>query len=82
MELVKKVVGTELLLFEKKFAEHVKGSNPLLDRIMKFIIKRKGKQMRPMFVLLCANVAGGITEKNLPRRITHRITAYSDTGAR
>ncbi len=63
MELVKKVVGTELLLFEKKFAEHVKGSNPLLDRIMKFIIKRKGKQMRPMFVLLCANVAGGITEK-------------------
>lgn len=63
MELVKKVVGTELSLFEKKFAEHVKGSNPLLDRIMKFIIKRKGKQMRPMFVLLCAKIAGGITEK-------------------
>ncbi len=63
MELVKKVVGTELSLFEKKFADHVKGSNPLLDRIMKFIIKRKGKQMRPMFVLLCAKIAGGITEK-------------------
>lgn len=63
MELVKKVVGTELAIFEKKFAEHVKGSNPLLDRIMKFIIRRKGKQMRPMFVLLCAKVAGGITEK-------------------
>lgn len=63
MELVKKVIGTELALFEKKFAEHVKGSKPLLDRVMKFIIKRKGKQMRPMFVLLCANVAGGIKEK-------------------
>lgn len=63
MEQVKKVIGTELALFEKKFAEHVKGSNPMLDRIMKFIIKRKGKQMRPMFVLLCADMAGGIQER-------------------
>lgn len=60
MKLVNQVIGAELALFEKKFAEHVKGSNPLLDRIMKFIIKRKGKQMRPMFVLLCADIAGGI----------------------
>src|SRR5688572_18454661 len=62
MELVKKVIGKELALFEKKFADHVKGSNPLLDRIMRFIIKRKGKQMRPMFVLLCAELNGGINE--------------------
>lgn len=62
MKLVKQVIGNELELFEKKFAEHVKGSKPLLDRIMKFIIKQKGKQMRPMFVLLCADIAGGIKE--------------------
>ena len=62
MKLVKQVIGSELELFEKKFAEHVKGSKPLLDRIMKFIIKQKGKQMRPMFVLLCADIAGGIKE--------------------
>lgn len=62
MKLVKQVIGAELALFEKKFSEHVKGSNPLLDRIMKFIIKRKGKQMRPMFVLLCADIAGGIKD--------------------
>ena len=62
MKLVNQVIGAELALFEKKFAEHVKGSNPLLDRIMKFIIKRKGKQMRPMFVLLCADIAGGIQD--------------------
>lgn len=62
MKLVKHVIGAELALFEKKFAEHVKGSNPLLDKIMKFIIKRKGKQMRPMFVLLCADIAGGIKD--------------------
>ncbi len=62
MELVNKVIGTELSLFEKKFTESVKSTNPLLDRIMRFIIKRKGKQMRPMFVFLSAKIAGGIND--------------------
>jgi octaprenyl-diphosphate synthase len=62
MELVNKVIGTELSLFEKKFSENVRSTNPLLDRIMRFIIRRKGKQMRPMFVLLAAKIAGGINE--------------------
>jgi octaprenyl-diphosphate synthase len=60
MELVHKVIGTELSLFEKKFSDNVKSSNYLLDRIMGFIIKRKGKQMRPMFVFLSAKIANGI----------------------
>lgn len=63
MDFIKQVIGSELAIFEKKFAENVKGSNPLLDRVMRFIIKRKGKQMRPMFVFLSAKIAGGITEK-------------------
>jgi len=62
MELVNKVIGDELQLFEKKFSDSVKSSQPLLDRIMKFIIKRKGKQMRPMFVFLSAKIAGGIND--------------------
>src|SRR5580693_4789193 len=62
MELVNKVIGTELLLFEKKFSESVKSTNHLLDRIMRFIIRRKGKQMRPMFVFLSAKIAGEINE--------------------
>lgn len=62
MELTKQVIGSELAIFEKKFAESVKGSNPLLDRIMRFIIRRKGKQMRPMFVFLSAKIAAGIQE--------------------
>jgi octaprenyl-diphosphate synthase len=63
MQLVKQVIGKDLAVFEKKFSEHVKGSNALLDRIMQFIIKRKGKQMRPMFVFLSAKIAGGINDK-------------------
>lgn len=62
MHSVQDLIGTELSLFEQKFASSVKGSNVLLDRIMRFIIKRKGKQMRPMFVFLSAKIAGGITE--------------------
>src|SRR6476620_5269068 len=64
MELVNKVIGAELSLFEKKFSEYVKSTNPLLDRIMRFIIKRKGKQMRPMFVFLAAKLAGGVTDQS------------------
>src|SRR5688572_14894346 len=62
MNSVKKVIGQELDIFEAKFAEAVKSNTALLDRIMKFIIKRKGKQLRPMFVFLSAKLHGEINE--------------------
>ncbi len=62
MEQVNKVIGGELSLFEKKFSESVKSANPMLDRIMRFIIKRKGKQMRPMFIFLSAKIAREIND--------------------
>ena len=40
----------------------MKSQVPLLDRITHYIVKRKGKQMRPMFVFLSAGVCGGINE--------------------
>ncbi|KAA5537251.1 polyprenyl synthetase family protein [Taibaiella lutea] len=58
----KSPIAQELELFEKKFSESVQSKNALLDRIMRFIIKRKGKQMRPMFVFLAAKICGEITE--------------------
>lgn len=58
----KSPIAKELELFEKKFSESVQSKNALLDRIMRFIIKRKGKQMRPMFVFLAAKICGEITE--------------------
>src|SRR5882757_1618405 len=62
MNFVNKIIGEELGIFEKKFAESVKSQTPLLDRIMKYIIKRKGKQLRPMFVFLSAKLHGEINE--------------------
>ncbi|MEO6668102.1 MAG: polyprenyl synthetase family protein [Ferruginibacter sp.] len=62
MDFVKNIIGKELNTFEKKFSEAVRSKTPLLDRIMKFIIKRKGKQLRPMFVFLSAKLHGEINE--------------------
>src|SRR6476659_9190702 len=62
MDFINNIIGEELSAFEKKFAEAVKSQTPLLDRVMKYIIKRKGKQMRPMFVFLSAKLNGEINE--------------------
>ena len=62
MELAKKIIGKELELFEMHFKEAVKSRVSLLDRIMQYIVKRKGKQMRPMFVLLSAKLHGEIND--------------------
>ena len=62
MKLAKEVIGKELDLFEIHFKEAVKSRVSLLDRIMQYIVKRKGKQMRPMFVLLSAKLHGEIND--------------------
>ncbi|MEO8770987.1 MAG: polyprenyl synthetase family protein [Ferruginibacter sp.] len=62
MDFVKNIIGKELDTFEKKFSDAVRSKTPMLDRIMKFIIKRKGKQLRPMFVFLSAKLHGEINE--------------------
>ncbi|MBC7536377.1 MAG: polyprenyl synthetase family protein, partial [Ferruginibacter sp.] len=62
MDFVKNIIGKELDTFEKKFSDAVRSKTPMLDRIMKFIIKRKGKQLRPMFVFLSARLHGEINE--------------------
>lgn len=62
MEFVKNIIGDELAIFEKKFAAAVKSDAYLLDKIMRYVIKRKGKQLRPMFVFLSAKLNGPINE--------------------
>jgi octaprenyl-diphosphate synthase len=62
MELAKKVISKELELFEVHFRDAVKSRVALLDRIMQYIVRRKGKQLRPMFVLLSAKLGGEIND--------------------
>jgi len=56
-------IATEMAEFEKKFRSFMKSKVFLLDKIMDYIVKRKGKQMRPMFVFLTSGVIGGISER-------------------
>lgn len=62
LEQIKKVIATEMDLFERKFKDSMKSNAPLLDKITYYIVKRKGKQIRPMFVFLSANLCGAINE--------------------
>jgi octaprenyl-diphosphate synthase len=59
---IKKPIEREMDEFEYRFRQSMKSSAPLLDKITHYIVKRKGKQMRPMFVFLSAHVTGGVTE--------------------
>ncbi|MDX1315871.1 MAG: polyprenyl synthetase family protein, partial [Eudoraea sp.] len=53
---IKEPVLQEMELFEQKFYESMTSKVALLNRITYYIVNRKGKQMRPMFVFLCAKL--------------------------
>ncbi len=69
LDEIKTPIAAQLDLFEHKFKDSMRSSVPLLDRITHYIVKRKGKQIRPMFVFFSAGLCGGITEA------THRGAA-------
>jgi geranylgeranyl pyrophosphate synthase len=62
MQLPVHLIKDELKVFESRFKEAVQSQTPLLDRIMRFIVKRKGKQLRPMFVLLSAKLCAEVND--------------------
>lgn len=60
LEEIRKPILPHLEEFETTFRESLKSSVPLLDKVTRYIYRRKGKQMRPMFVFLCADIHGEI----------------------
>jgi octaprenyl-diphosphate synthase len=65
IEQIKHPINLEMELFEDKFKESMLTKVPLLNRITYYIVKRKGKQMRPMFVFLVAKMVskGGFDDR-------------------
>jgi octaprenyl-diphosphate synthase len=59
VEQIKQPILQEMELFESKFREAMVTKVPLLNRITHYIVRRKGKQMRPMFVFLVAKMVSG-----------------------
>jgi octaprenyl-diphosphate synthase len=56
-------VQTEMVEFENKFRESMHSDVAMLDKVTHYIIKRKGKQVRPLFVFLTAKMLGEVTQK-------------------
>lgn len=55
-------IQSELDAFESYFKDSMKSDVALLDKVTQYIVKRKGKQMRPMFVFLIAKMLGEINQ--------------------
>ncbi len=59
---IKAPIESELKIFEQRFRESMRSKVPLLDKITYYIVQRKGKQIRPMFVFFCAKVCKDTTD--------------------
>ncbi len=59
---IKAPIKDELVQFEVHFRDSMRSKVPLLDKITRYIVKRKGKQMRPMFVFLTAKMLGEVNK--------------------
>jgi octaprenyl-diphosphate synthase len=62
LDTIKQPITAELDTFEVRFRDAVRSNVPLLDKVTWYIVQRKGKQVRPMLVLLSAKLFGPITE--------------------
>lgn len=58
---IRKPIQPEMQQFEKHFRDSMKSNIPLLNIITNYLLRRKGKQIRPMFVFLTAGLCGDIT---------------------
>ena len=64
LKAIQQPIESELKYFEQHFRESMRSQVALLDKITYYIVKRKGKQVRPMFVFLAAKVCGTINESS------------------
>ena len=63
VEKIKKPINHEMEIFEEKFAFSMFSNVSLINRITHFIVKRKGKQMRPMLIFLTAKLINSGRDK-------------------
>jgi len=62
LDEIRRPVQREMEVFEQRFKQAMSSKVPLLDKVTHYIVRRKGKQVRPLFVFLSAGLAGGVRE--------------------
>jgi len=72
-EEIEKVLGAELNKFREAYAAALRSDNPLLQAIGEHLLSRKGKQLRPMLVLLAARLCHGVNEKTISTAVAFEL---------
>ncbi|HCP40787.1 MAG TPA: polyprenyl synthetase [Cryomorphaceae bacterium] len=62
LDTIKRPIKQEMSTFNDRFRAHLSSNVPLVDRIMRYIVKRKGKQLRPILVFLSAKIQCSVTD--------------------
>lgn len=82
IDRIKQPISAELKQFDTYFSEVMKTSVPLLNLVMRYLLRRKGKQMRPMLVFLTAKLMGKPNESTFTAaaliEILHTATLIHD----
>lgn len=65
MDKFRSVIQTEFRQFEEVFAGILQSDNPLLNEVLDYVYAKRGKQLRPILVLLSAGLSRGITSKTI-----------------
>lgn len=70
MDNFRSVIQTEFKQFEAVFAEILQSDNPLLSEVLDYVYTKRGKQLRPIMVLLSAGLCRGITDKTIQTAVS------------
>jgi len=62
LEDIRRPIEAELEAFRRYYREAMRSPVALLDKVVQYMLRRKGKRIRPLLVLLSAKLCGGITE--------------------
>lgn len=65
LESIVKIISPEITLLNERISEHLTTSNPLMNHVIDSFLKNKGKQLRPIILLLTARMFGEINDKTI-----------------
>ena len=60
---IKAPIAHEMMEFDKRFESNLRSNTPIVDRVMNYMVRRKGKQLRPILVFLTAKMLGEVQDR-------------------
>lgn len=73
MDKIRNIIQTEFRQYEAAFAEALRSDNPLLNEALDYLRAQRGKQLRPILVMLSAGICRGITDKTIKTAISMEL---------